>query len=177
MSENQTVELTYNFDESAIQATQHFMCTQGKDGYMSQNIFQWVPEAHIEFTVGGVFVLLPFPTFRLPLLEFAWSLRKLVYRLEVNKTLRLDVVLTGHVSSFTLNNDQTVMVQGGLKSTGHCTLVELRIATDQFCHKVYEDILRLFPDYFQFMDLLPPGKGSTEGKPSEKFINELLGRQ
>jgi hypothetical protein len=183
MSENQElrnvgeVELTYTIDSASIQATQDHIRQEAWRYSMCENIFIYVPEAHIEFIVGGVFMLLPYPSYKIALLEFATHLRKLVNELEVNKTLRHLVSLTGYLNSFTLNDDETVTVESILGKEGHCTLADLRLVTDQFCSRVYEDIVRLFPDYFTFMDILPPGKVRTDISPSERKIGELLGRQ
>lgn len=182
MSENQEprnvgeVELTYTIDSSSIQSTQVHL-HQANWRPMRADIYHYVPEADIEFIVGGVFMFLPSMTFRIPLVDFSLRLRKLVNTLKVNETLGLGSLLTGDLNSITLNDDETVTVKSLLGLKGHCTLADLRIVTGQFCSRVYDDIIRLFPDYFTFMDTLLPGKVRSETSPSERIIGELLGRQ
>lgn len=182
MSENQEprnvgeVKLTYTIDSSSIQSTQVHL-RQANWRPMCADIYHYVPEADIEFMVGGVLMFLPSLTFKIPLVDFAVRLRKLVNTLKVNETLGLGSLLTGNLNSFTLNDDETVTVKSLLGLKGHCTLADLRVVTDQCCLKVYEDIVRLFPDYFTFMDTLLPGKVRSESSPSERVIGELLGRQ
>ncbi|MFA6271157.1 MAG: hypothetical protein WC657_08190 [Candidatus Paceibacterota bacterium] len=182
MSENQEprnagkVELTYTINSSSIQSTQVHL-RQANWRPMCADIYHYVPEADIEFIVGGVIMFLPYLTLKIPLVDFALRLRKLVNTLKVNETLSHGPILTGNLNSFTLNDDETVTVKSLLGLKGHCTLADLQVVTDQFCLKVYEDIVRLFPDYFTFMDTLLPGKVRTDISPSERIISELLGRQ
>lgn len=113
------------------------------------------------------------------LVPFAVVMNTILHTIKVGEEMRQPHLSDGGTLYYKLVDAQLILVTlpGPKKIEVLCDFTELKLKTEQFCEALYNEIVRLFPAYFEVMDRRSGGIRNERGETqSEDTKRKLLQR-
>ncbi|MDX1988857.1 MAG: hypothetical protein SFV17_19380 [Candidatus Obscuribacter sp.] len=169
------LQLTFSMSDSDIENTRQFI-NNPFPAELCDGLEDWIPTANVVFSIDGQNLS---PCLNnsesIPVLEFALKLNEILHTIRSGDKRTLAFSMDAGWRKFVLENEDVIVVSGfyGEPFSASCSLVELKIATKEFCEKLYQDIVDCFPGYFEMMDRLPVNQVRLGETPSQRKIRLL----
>ncbi len=171
------IELSFTMSDADIEYTEAFLQRMNlRKEYATIDLH--IPLASIRFFVDGQnLTWCPAARTSEEILLFACDLNVIVHTIQVGQEIEMPRIMEGGTRYFKRIDEHTVMIKNDCpeEATVYCQLSELKARSELFCSQLYEQILSLFPSYFELMDRLTGHKVFESGETiSEITIRQLL---
>ncbi len=171
------IELSFTMSDADIEYTEASLqrMTLRKE---YATIDMHIPLASIRFFVDGqALTWCPSEGDSEEILLFACDLNHIVHTIQVGQEIAMPRIMEDGCRYFKRIDDHTVMIKNDYPEevTVYCQFSELKASSELFCSQLYEQIMSLFPSYFELMDRLTGHKVFESGETiSEITIRQLL---
>lgn len=171
------IELSFTMSDADIEYTEAFLQRMNlRKEYATIDLH--IPLASIRFFVDGQSLTWrPAGRTSEEILLFACDLNVIVHTIQVGQEIEMPRIMEGGWKYFKRIDDHTVRIINDYPEevTVYCQLSELKASSELFCSQLYEQIMSLFPSYFELMDRLTGHKVFESGETiSEITIRQLL---
>jgi hypothetical protein len=113
------------------------------------------------------------------LIPFALGLSTILHKIQLGKQEVQPHLSEGGTLYYNLIDEQTISVtlSWGSVTTVQCDFAELKSKAESFCQDLYNEIVRLFPNYFETMDQYSQESKDERGETQVARIIEMLLRK
>jgi hypothetical protein len=169
------IELSYTIDARDIASTQEFIAKAlssriGNSGYDG-------PVGFIKFSINGKNMNWCTESDEDELLPFALGLNRILHTIKVGEQMKQYLSDSGLSLYYSLIDSQTISLTPSpstSKVENLCDFNELKSKAESFCLALYNDIMRLFPGFFETWELCTGGIRNEQGETqSEEIIRRL----
>lgn len=169
------IELSYTIEARDTAATQQFLTKvlasrighQGYDG----------PVGFIKFSINGKNMNWCDQSDEDELLPFALGLNTILHTIKVGEEMKQSLSDSGLSLYYSLIDSQTILLTPSPSTSKVeilCDFNELKSKAESFCLALYNDIMRLFPGFFETWELCTGGVRNMQGETqSEEIIRKL----
>jgi hypothetical protein len=173
------IELSFTIDEEDIAETEQYLRKVPFDRYLCYEYD--APKGFIRFFInGGENMSFCGEWDKDELIPFALGLNTILHTIQEGKE-----EVHPHLSEagdlyYNLVDAQTISVTLSLGSltTVQCDFAELKSKAESFCQDLYNEIMRLFPNYFETMDQYSQESKDERGETQvERVIKMLLRKE
>ena len=171
------IELSFTMSDADVEYTEAFLQRMNlRKEYATIDLH--IPLASVRFFVDGQnLTWCPAARPSEEILLFACGLNVIVHTIQVGQEIEMPRIMDGGTRYFKRIDDSTVRITNDYSEevTVNCQLSELKASSELFCSQLYEQIMSLFPSYFELMDRLTGHKVFESGETiSEITIRQLL---
>jgi hypothetical protein len=168
------IELDFFMDDADKRETHRFLADPNFPSELCENLEDWVPVGRIIFSVNNANMsCCRSIDERYPILEYATKLNQIVHSLQPGKFENLTFTLNSDRTTFFRIDEYNVQITRFAEKQV-CGYVELLNASEQFCSRLYDAIIKEFPAYFKVVDRCMATLGMGLERVSERKINRLF---
>lgn len=172
------IELSFTIDSEDIADTNQFLETVLSQGKTHNSYDETL--GLIRFSInGGENMSFGGDSSKDELVPFAVVLSEIVHSIKVGEEMRQPHLSDSGTLYYKRVDAQNILVTlpGPQKNEALCDFTELKSKTELFCEELYNEIVRLFPTYFEVMDRRSGGIRNERGEThSEETKRKLLQR-
>jgi len=172
------IELSFTIDSEDIAETNQFLETVLSQRKTHNSYDETL--GFIQFSVnGGDNMSFCGDSYKDELVPFAVVLSEIVHSIKIGDEMRQPHLSDSGTLYYKRVDAQNILVTlpGPKRIEVLCDFNELKSKTEQFCEALYNEIVRLFPTYFEVMDRRSGGIRNERGESqSEETIRKLLQR-